>query len=108
MLIIMMLAGGAPPVGGFPARKRLAVADGALPETRVGQGRAQQQRKQQAESEKYLASGTHPAPCFNVEMFYREMLYTPRMAFVQSSLLKRSRIVQTEALPTTDRICKFF
>jgi hypothetical protein len=58
MLIVMMLAGGTPPVGGFPTLKSLAVADGALPETRMGQGRAQQ-RKQQAENEKYPASEKH-------------------------------------------------
>jgi hypothetical protein len=59
MLIVMMLAGGAPPVAGLPARKNLAVAYGALTKTRMGRSRAQQQREQQTESDQAGASHIH-------------------------------------------------
>ena len=58
MMIIMMVA-RAPPVCGFIARKGFAVAQGALSKARMGQGRAQQERKHYAEGEKKFTSGTH-------------------------------------------------
>jgi len=58
MVIIMMFA-SAPPIGGFVARKSLAVAQGALPKAGMGQGRAQQQDEHQAENEKTFAYRKH-------------------------------------------------
>jgi len=58
-MVIIMVAAGAPPVGGFIARKAPAVAQGASTKARIGQGRAQQKHKHQAESEKNFACRTH-------------------------------------------------
>jgi len=58
MVIIMMFA-GAPPVGGFAARKSLAVAQSALPKTGMGHDRAQQQDEHQAENEKTFVYKRH-------------------------------------------------
>ena len=95
-----MLA-GAPPVGGFIARKSLAVAHGALPQARMGQGgRAQQRHKYQAEGEQTFTDRTH------AKNLARAAAFPIRCTLVAMPIL-RARLLCNQA-PSFPRIGECF